>query len=151
MDSSEGKVAVNLQSKLSARDTPEGRRYEVKVALFHSSILILGCIGLALSFPPLIYLSAVGHLIANIFNAPIKWLGVVLEAVMAAVSSALLFAALYAIKTFYHGVPSEEAYSDLSLNWLLIVASAVVVAGIVGTLFAHAGNLDQLREHIDRT
>lgn len=140
-----------LESKLAAIETPERRRFEVKINLYDCFFLILGSIGLALSFPPLIYLSAVGHVIAGMFLSPVKWLWLILTPVTIGITAALFFAAVYAIQYFYHDVPSDSVLEYLQLNWLLLLASAVVVGGISVTLFAYPGNLDQLREHMDKS
>ncbi|HUF55499.1 MAG TPA: hypothetical protein VMM55_02955 [Thermohalobaculum sp.] len=140
---------MTIESNLSARDTPVGRRYEVKVAFFDCVFLILGCIGVALWFEPLIYLSAIGHLVSKIFIIVVKWFGIMVEAIMVAVSSAVFIAAAYAVESFYRDVPSDRVLEYIQLNLLLLIASAVVVSGIVGALLSHVGNLDRLREYID--
>ena len=58
---------------IAARDTPAGRRREVAIVSIDCLILVIGCLGLALAFPPLIYAAALGHLIAGFMLAIGKW------------------------------------------------------------------------------
>jgi len=140
----------NLESQISARDTPAGRQFETSIVFYDCLILIVGCIGLAVSFPPLIYAAAGGHIVANFLMAPVKWVWPLLEAVTLAIATVLFFAAVYAVQVYYYGFPSAGVIGYLRLQWPQLLASTIVVAGIIGNLLAYPGNLDQLREHLDK-
>lgn len=141
---------MEFEAKLAARDTSAGRRYEAKIIFFDCMSLVLGATGLALALPPLVYVAAAAHLVANFLVAPVKWLWPLMEAVTVAVAAALFFAALYAVQIFYYGFPSEGVLAYLKSNWPQHLASAIVLAGLIGTLFAYPGNLDQLVERMNR-
>jgi hypothetical protein len=64
-----------LKHAAAARDNPAGRAYEVKVAYYQGFALILGCIGVVLAFPPLIYLAAAGVLLTGFMAAIVNGSG----------------------------------------------------------------------------
>jgi hypothetical protein len=140
-----------LKHAAAARDNPAGRAYEVKVAYYQGFSLILGCIGVVLAFPPLIYLAAAGVLLTGFMAAIVKWFWVIAETVTISIATALLVAATYAVQVYYYDYPSADVVNYFKLNWYEFIAAAIVVRGIIGDLFAYPGCLDQLREHLDRT
>jgi hypothetical protein len=136
-------------TSLSNRETPQGRRYEVKVALADSLFLVLGCIGLALSFPPLIIISAGAHLVASFLVSVARVLWLVTTFVLLALTAGLLVAGTYAVQVLYYGVSLEAVTSTIQADWVRILGIAIVAGGIIGNLFAYPGTLDQLREQMD--
>ena len=142
----------------SARETPAGRRLELRLITANCNVLIVGCIGLAVWFPPLVFASAIGHLALgfvkrrNASNLIRFWfVGLVLSFVTIALSSGLVFAGTYGVQHYYFGMSRDLVVGELRVNWLFYVAIAVVLRGIVSVLFAHPGGAAQLVDHNDRT
>jgi hypothetical protein len=109
--------------------------------LYDCLAIIIGTIGIALNFPPVIYLAAMAHLIANFCMALVKWLWPFMEAVTLLVAAVLFFAALYAVQVYYQGLPSDAVVAYLKTSWLQQIASAIVVGGVVSNLLAYPATL----------
>lgn len=155
---------MNLMSQLkqetdkfkSHRDTPTGRRFELKIISIDCFILTLGVIGLAIWFPPLIYAAAIGHVITGFVQggktSPLMVLfGFVSWVVTVAITSAVVFGGTYAVQRFYFGVPEGAVADELISNWTLFVAIGIVMGGIVSTLTAYPGGVDELIEYKNRS
>lgn len=110
---------MGILKSLAARDTPAGRALEAKVIFCDCLLLVLGCAGLALNFLPLVYVAAVGHIAANFFQAPVKWLWPVLEAVTVAIAAVLFFGALYFVQVYYYGTSFKSTITDFRRAVLL--------------------------------
>jgi hypothetical protein len=141
---------MGISESFQARDTPSGRKFEAKVIFFDCLILVVGCAGLAVSFSPLIYIAAIGHVVANFFQAPVKWLWPLLEALTVAIAAVVFFGALYLVQVYYYGFPPEGVVAYLKTNWVSHLATAIVAAGIISNLFTLPGITDQLVEYKNR-
>ena len=139
------------------RETPPGRRLELRLISADCNILTVGCVGLAIWFPPLIYASAIGHLAVgfvkrrNTLN--LTWflfVGLIFSLVTVALTSSLVFVGTYVVQHFYFGVPTVAVADELRTNWMLYVAIAIVMGGIISVLFAHPGGAAQLVDYMDR-
>jgi uncharacterized membrane protein len=117
-------------------------------------ILVIGCMGLALAFPPLIYAAALGHLIAGFMLAIGKWFWAISTLVITAAATVLLAGGEYLVQVLYRGTPADVAAAAMQSDWPRVIAVAIVAAGIAGALTSYPGVLDQIREdrdHVTRT
>ncbi|RWD79737.1 hypothetical protein [Mesorhizobium sp.] len=140
----------SLEAKIAVLETPGARRREVKYALWDSLALILGAVGIGLSFPPLCYVGAAGHLLAGFLNAPAKTFWLVGTLVSTAVWFAVEFGGVYLSMVYWHGYGAADAGNFVGGFAEQLAATAIVLGGIVAALIAQPGLMDQLREHLDR-
>ena len=134
-------LRYSIEARLNARNTAEGRLYEVRVVLFDCIVIILGSIGLALWFPPLVFAAACGHLIASFLASIVKWIWFLTTAITIGLTSLLFAAATYGVQVYWHDVPSASVIAFLKQSYWNILASATVLNGIVSNLLADGGRV----------
>lgn len=145
-----------LKRETEAQDTPAGRRLELRQIFADSFILLFGCVGLAIWFPPLIYASAIGHILTGFIlsrgSLPLMvTFGLVSCVATVAITSALVFVGTYAVQRFYFEVPEAAVMDELISNWMLFVAIGVVMGGIISSLISYPGIVDELVEYKNRS
>src|SRR4051812_48251259 len=141
---------MNLLTRMAAsaaeKETPRRRQFELKVISVDCFGLMLGCFGLAIAFPPVVYVAAAAHLACGFLLAFSKVVWLIGTAVTVAAASVIFVGGEYLGQVYYWGFPGESFLYIVRHNWPHYLAKAIVAAGIVGTLFSYPGALSELVE-----
>jgi hypothetical protein len=145
-----GMAYSDIDSKLAQRDTPAGREYEIKIMSWDCSALSLGCIALAIPFPPLLFFVAAAHLVLGFMQSVSKLVWIAIEPFQIAIATALLIGAIYGVQVLYLGASAATVTAHVQSHWPQLVATAIVAAGIIGHLLSSVGNADRLVQFLNR-
>lgn len=140
----------SIKFLLEKRDSPAGRKFEVRIAFWDSIALMIGVVALAYDTIPLLTLSALAHVVAGYVVAIDKLGWTRISSLIIAVFTAIVCGISYITRVYIHSIPYDLAFLYVEQELPYFIVKAVVISGLLGAVFSVPGFMDQVREYVDK-
>lgn len=145
-------MPIDLDTKLAERDTPAGRRYELRLILLDAAILSVGYFGLALVNQNIIAACALGHLAVGFLQGVDKIGWAISTALTTAAWVAAVVCGAFLLHWFAWDGLTTDYFMELARNSpATFAAYGVVLGGGVTQLFTGLGWAAELVEIKNQT